>query len=94
MQANTNNVNKTCVLLQTPGGKDEPRRFYAKIVTDITTRNSERKIMSNTDLHLVEYEKQIVCFKWLTFENPTFTFDYPMKSFFFYLCPQGHQIWA
>jgi hypothetical protein len=24
MQANTNNVNKTCVLLQTTGGKDEP----------------------------------------------------------------------
>jgi len=24
MQANTNNVNKTCTLLQTTGGKDEP----------------------------------------------------------------------
>ena len=38
MQANTNNVNKTCALLQTTGGKDEP-----KIVTDITTPNSEHK---------------------------------------------------
>ena len=33
-QANTNNVNKTCALLQTTGGKDEP---------NITTHNSERK---------------------------------------------------
>jgi len=24
MEANTNNVNKTCALLQTTGGKDEP----------------------------------------------------------------------
>jgi hypothetical protein len=43
MQTNTNNVNKTCALLQTPGGKDEPHRFYVEIVTNITTRNSERR---------------------------------------------------
>ena len=39
-----NNVNKTRSLLQTTGGKDEPNiGFYTKIVTGITTRNSERK---------------------------------------------------
>jgi len=38
LYANTNNVNKTCALLQTTGGKDEP-----KIATDITTPNLERK---------------------------------------------------
>jgi hypothetical protein len=44
MQTNTNNVNKTCILLQTTGGKDEPNIvFYAEIVTDITTWNSEHK---------------------------------------------------
>ena len=42
-QTNTNNVNKTRALLQTTGGKDNARRFYAEIVTDITTRNSEHK---------------------------------------------------
>jgi len=40
-QTNTNNVNKTWVLLQTTGGKDD--RFYVEIVTDITTQNSEHK---------------------------------------------------
>jgi len=30
-------------LLQTTGGKDEPIVFYADIVTELTTRNSERK---------------------------------------------------
>ena len=40
-QPNTNNVNKTCTLLQTTEGKDEP--VYAEIVTDTTTQNSERK---------------------------------------------------
>jgi hypothetical protein len=44
-QANTNNVNKTYALLQTTGGKDEPN-----IVTDITTRNSERR-------HIIEQHK-------------------------------------
>ena len=44
-QANTNNVNKTCALLQTTGGKDE-----LKIVTDITTPNSERS-------HIIEQHK-------------------------------------
>ena len=44
MQTNTNNVNKTCILLQTTGGKDEPNIvFYAEIVTDITTWHSEHK---------------------------------------------------
>jgi hypothetical protein len=41
-QANTNDVNKTWALLQTTGGKDE-QSFYVAIVTDITTRNSQRK---------------------------------------------------
>ena len=36
---NSNNVNMRRTLLQTTGGKD----FYVEIVTDITTRNSERK---------------------------------------------------
>jgi hypothetical protein len=38
VETNTNNVNKTRTLLQTTGSKEE-----AKIVTDITTRNAERK---------------------------------------------------
>ena len=43
-QTNTNNVNKTRALPQTTRGKDKSEhRFYAEIVTDITTRNSERK---------------------------------------------------
>jgi hypothetical protein len=38
MQSNTNNINKTT------GGKAETEhRYYAEIVTGITTRNSERK---------------------------------------------------
>ena len=41
-QTNTNNVNKTWDL-QTTRGKDEPNIVYAEIITDITTRNSERK---------------------------------------------------
>ena len=42
-ETNTINVNKTWALLQTTGGKDEPNIvFNAEIVTDITTRNSER----------------------------------------------------
>ena len=40
MQANTNNA--IWALLQTTGSKDEPDIvFYAHIVTDITTWNSE-----------------------------------------------------
>ena len=35
MQANTNNVNKTC--------KTTVHRFHAEIVTNITTRKSERR---------------------------------------------------
>jgi len=31
MQANTNNVNKTCVLLQTTGGKDEPNIVFIHV---------------------------------------------------------------
>jgi hypothetical protein len=43
-QTNTNNVNTTCDLLQTTGGKDEPSIvLIQKIVTGITIRNSERK---------------------------------------------------
>jgi len=39
-QTNRNNVNKTCVLLQTTRGKDEPKyRFYANILTVFKTRN-------------------------------------------------------
>ena len=39
-----NNVNKTWTLLQTTRGKDELNIvFYAEILTNITTRNSERK---------------------------------------------------
>ena len=39
-QANTNNVNKTCALLQTTGGKERTNhRLYA----EITTRNPKRK---------------------------------------------------
>jgi len=35
----TNNLNKTCALLQTNGGKDEPNIvfIFAQIVTDTTT---------------------------------------------------------
>jgi len=43
MRKNTNNVNKTCAHIHTTGGKDD-HRFYADIVMDITTRNSERKV--------------------------------------------------
>jgi hypothetical protein len=39
MRKNTYNVNKTFAHLQTTGGIV----FYAEIVPDITTRNSERK---------------------------------------------------
>ena len=40
----TNNVNKTCSFLQTTGDlRQSEHSFYAEIVTDITTRNSERK---------------------------------------------------
>ena len=41
----TNKVNKTSGLIQTTGGKDEPKHRFIRteIVTDITTRNSERK---------------------------------------------------
>jgi len=44
-QTNTNNVNTTWALLQTTGGEYELNidRFNVEIVTDITTRNSERK---------------------------------------------------
>ena len=31
MQANTNNVNKMCVLLQTAGGKDEPNIVFIHV---------------------------------------------------------------
>jgi len=30
MQANTNNVNETCALLQTTGGKDEPTMVFMR----------------------------------------------------------------
>jgi len=41
---NTNNVKKTRPLLHITGGKDESNIvFMRKIVTNITTRNSERK---------------------------------------------------
>jgi hypothetical protein len=44
MQTNTNSINKTWALQQATGGKDEPNIvFYAEIVADITTQNSERK---------------------------------------------------
>ena len=40
----TNNVNKTCSFLQTTGDlRQSEHSLYAEIVTDITTRNSERK---------------------------------------------------
>ena len=43
-QTNTKQINKTCALLQTTGGKDESNIvFMRKIVMDITTWNSERK---------------------------------------------------
>jgi len=42
-QTNTNNVNRTWVLLQTTGGKCKQHRFYAEIVMDITTWNAECK---------------------------------------------------
>ena len=47
-QTNTNNVNQTWTLLLTTGDKDE-HRFYVAIVTDITTRNSQRK---DTNLYI------------------------------------------
>ena len=41
-QVNTNNVNNTSALLQAIGGTVRTEyRFYAEIVTDIPTRNSE-----------------------------------------------------
>ena len=44
MQKNTNNANKTRVLLQTTGGKDEPNIVsMTKTTTDTTTRYPERK---------------------------------------------------
>ena len=43
MQTYTNNVNKTLVLIQTTGGKAIRASLYKNIVTDITTRDSERK---------------------------------------------------
>jgi hypothetical protein len=44
-QTKTNYVNKTCVL-QTTGGKDEPNIvFFAEIVTDIPTLNSQEHIL-------------------------------------------------
>jgi hypothetical protein len=39
-QANTNNVNKTCALLQTTGGKE---RINHRLYAEITTRNPKRK---------------------------------------------------
>ena len=42
-QANTMNVIKTCTLIKTIGGKDEPNIVLCEIITDITTRNTERK---------------------------------------------------
>ena len=38
-----NNVNKTCALLQTNGGRTE-HRFYAEIVTDINVSNNQELI--------------------------------------------------
>jgi hypothetical protein len=42
------NVNKTCALIQTTVGKDEPNAVFffvvvAEVVTDFTTSNSKRK---------------------------------------------------
>ena len=57
-QPNTNNVNKIWALLQTTGGIDEPNSFYAENVTDITTRNSERK------RHIIAQHKKLK--RWAT----------------------------
>ena len=58
VQTNTNNVNKTWVLLQTTGGKDEPSIvLYAEILTDFTTRNSERANTSKEKVKILNYEK-------------------------------------
>ena len=49
---NTNNLNKTCTLLQTTGGKDESNIVFMQklYAMDITARNSQKnKKMSNTD---------------------------------------------
>jgi hypothetical protein len=57
-QANTNNVNKTRALLQTPGGKDEPNivcmRNSQRGTQSVKTHNrrtQNTKKMSNTDLN-------------------------------------------
>ena len=57
-QANTNNVNKTCALLQTTGDKDEPTivcmqksQHGTQIVKKHTRRTQNTKKMSNTDLN-------------------------------------------
>ena len=43
-KTNTNNVSKALAFLQTTAGKDEPNiSFFVEIVTEITTRHSERK---------------------------------------------------
>ena len=43
IQTNTNNVNKTCTLRETTGGKDQRTCYYAEIVMDILIQNSEPK---------------------------------------------------
>ena len=56
-QANTNNVNKTCALLQTTGGKDEPTilcmrksQHGTQNVKTHNRRTQNTKKMSNTIL--------------------------------------------
>jgi hypothetical protein len=57
-QANTNNVNKICALLQTTGGKDEPTivcmrksQHGTQNVKTHTRRTQNTKQMSNTDIN-------------------------------------------
>ena len=85
-QTNTNNINKTWALLQTTGGKDDPKSFYAEIVTDITSQNSERKdtILLKVSLSFSAFYRDVyawlqteyhcrVFYLWMTLEYPDIT---------------------
>jgi hypothetical protein len=58
MQTSKNNVDITWALLQTTGGKDQPNiGYYAEIVANITTQNSERKDIWWTSLYANIHKK-------------------------------------
>ena len=57
-QASTNNVNKTWALLQTTGGKPNRTSFYAEIIEDFTTRNSERRDNKLLDITMCKHTQK------------------------------------